>query len=179
MMPEASNTPDELPPGAIHLGTFNLAGKGPGTFAGGVVKLWNDPDQDLLHNADGFLKAADRCLNGCKVEPGIEMLTVPGTVCAALACELYLKYAHFKEFGKYSRGHDLLDLFNGLSEPVRAHFQAVRPDIEQVLERNRSHFEGARYHHETAQVSFRQQELLQLAEQLSTCIRQKYKSSPT
>lgn len=173
-MTDAPKPPDGPTPGFIHLGTFNFAGKGPGTFSGGVVKLWNEPEKDLLQNADGFLKAADRCLNGSKVEPGIEMLTVPGTVCAALACELYLKYCHFKESGKFQRGHDLLDLFNGLSEAVRVHLRTSRPDLEEVLGRNRSHFEEARYHHEAGQMSFRQQELLQLGEQLAACIKQKY-----
>jgi hypothetical protein len=173
-MADAPNN-QNLPPGTIHLGTFNLSGKGPGTFAGGVVKLWNEPVRDLFHNALSFQKAAARCLNDCKVEPGIEMLTIPGTVCAAFACELFLKFIHLLESGAHPTGHDLFNLFDGLSEPVRASLVERRPDIEEVLERNRSHFLDARYHHEVDLFSFRQQELLQLADSLSMCIQDRYK----
>ncbi len=160
---------NDLPPGAIHLGTFTI--KGPGTFIGGVVKLRSDPEADLLDAAESFLKAADRCLNGSRDVPGVEMLTVPGTMCAAFACELYLKYMHLKESGESPHGHDLAVLFNKLNEPVRAGLVARRPDIAEVFERNRGQFVDVRYHHEKETVSFRQQELLQLAESLSVHVR--------
>jgi HEPN domain-containing protein len=99
------------------------------------------------------------------------MLTVPGAVCAALACELYLKFMRLTECGESPNGHDLTTLFNSLSESIRDRLVERRPDIEDVLRRNRSHFSDARYHHEVDVFSFRQQELLQLAETLSTCVR--------
>ena len=172
-MSDTPNRPEGLPPGAIHLGTFTATGEG--QFVSGVAKLWNDPESDLLETAESFLKAADRCLTGCKVEPGVEMLTVPGAVCAALACELYLKFIHLKESGKHPHGHDLVALFTSLDQSVRAVLVERRADIEEVLCRNRSHFVDARYHHELAQFSFRQQELLQLAESLSRFVQDRYK----
>jgi hypothetical protein len=174
-MDDASDDQNGLPSGTIHLGTFTLTGKGPGTFALGVVKLWNDPRWDLLHNARSFQKAAGRCLNDSKVEPGVEILTVPGTVCAALACELFLKFIHLVEAGVLPTGHDLFDLFGSLSEPVRTSLVEHRPDIEEALQRNRLHFLKARYHHEVDQFSFRQHELLQLADSFSAYIQDHYK----
>ena len=174
-MADTTDTDGGLPPGTIHVGTVNLSGKRPGTFASGVVKLWNDPVRDLFHNALSFRKAAARCLNDSKVEPGIEMLTVPGAVCAALACELFLKFIHLVESGAHPTGHDLFGLFNGLSQPIRTSLVDQRPDIEDVLQRNRSHFLEARYHHEVEQFSFRQQELLQLADSLSACVQDRYR----
>ena len=173
-----SDTPsmsEGFPPGAIHLGTFTA--EGPGHFVSGVLKLSNDPEADLLDTANSFRMAADRCLTSCKVVPGVEMLTVPGTVCAALACELYLKFIHVKESGHSPRGHDLVELFTSLGGSTRTELAELRSDIEQVLQRNRSHFTGARYHHEVAQFSFRQQELLQLAESLSAWVQVRYRGT--
>jgi HEPN domain-containing protein len=174
-MSDARSMPEGLPPGAIHLGTFTAVG--PGQFVSGVLKLSNDPEADLLNTANSFRMAADRCLTSCKVMPGVEMLTVPGAVCAALASELYLKLIHLKESGHSSHGHDLVELFTSLGESTRAALVEIRSDIEEVLERNRSHFTGARYHHEVAQFSFRQQELLQLAESLSAWVQARYKGT--
>ncbi len=152
---------------------------GPGQFVSGVLKLSNDPEADLLNTANSFRMAADRCLTSCKVMPGVEMLTVPGAVCDALASELYLKLIHLKESGHSSHGHDLVELFTSLGESTRAALVEIRSDIEEVLERNRSHFTGARYHHEVAQFSFRQQELLQLAEGYPPGCRHGTKAQPT
>lgn len=165
----------DLPPGAIHLGTFSVTG--PGEFVGGVVKLSNDPEQDLLATADSFVEAAARCLTSCRVVPGVEMLTVPGAVCAALACELYLKFVHLKEFGHSPHGHDLLELFTTLGDSTRNALAECKSDLEEVLRRNRFHFTSARYHHEVAQFSFRQQELLQLAESFRAWVQARYKGS--
>jgi HEPN domain-containing protein len=167
--------PEGLPPGAIHLGTFTAVG--PGQFGSGVLKLSNDLEDDLLNTANSFRMAADRCLTSCKVMPGVEMLTVPGAVCAALASELYPKLIHLKESGHSPHGHDLVELFTSLGESTRAALAEIRSDIEEVLERNRSHFTDARYHHEVAQFSFRQQELLQLAESLSAWVQARYKGT--
>ncbi len=141
-MSDAPSMPEGLPPGAIHLGTFTAVR--PGQFVSRVLKLSNDPEADLLDTANSFRMAADRCLTSCKVVPGVEMLTVPGAVCAALACELYLKFIHLKESGHFPHGHDLVELFTGLGESTCAALAELRSDIEQVLQRNRSHFTGAR-----------------------------------
>ncbi|MGQ0557742.1 MAG: hypothetical protein ACT4PN_17565 [Nitrospiraceae bacterium] len=171
-MSDAPKLPRDLPPDAIHLGTFSVTG--PGQFVSGVLKLWNDPEADLLSTAHSFREAADRCLTSCKVVPDVAMLTVPGAVCAAFACELYLKFIHLKDIGHAAHGHDLLALFTTLAEPTRAALVELRPDIEEVLNRNRLHFIDARYHHEVAQFSFRQQELLQLAESLGGWVQARY-----
>jgi HEPN domain-containing protein len=171
-MSDDRKTPTGMPPGAIHLGTVSL--KGPGTFVSGVVKLSGDSANDLLASAQSFLKAADRCLTGLKLQPDVEMLTVPGAVCAAFACELYLKYIHLKKSGAAPHGHDLAALFSHLGESLRAKLLACRADIEEVLERNRRHFMDARYHHELAQLSFRQGELLQVAEAFAVYVRDRY-----
>ena len=158
-----------------HFGTFDLAGKGPGTFCGGVVKLRANPQEDLLDSAMSFLKAADRCLNGCKVEEGIEMLTVPGAVCASFSCELFLKYILLIENGQEARGHSLTDLFGKCSESIQSAIVDRKAGILEIFERNNTQFVEARYHHEKDIVSFRQQELLQAAELLSNYIKEKYK----
>lgn len=175
-MSDAPKPPKVIPADAVHLGTLSVSG--PGQYVGGVLKLWNDPEEDLLSTAHSFRDAADRCLTGGKVVPGVSMLTVPGAVCAALACELYLKFIHLKETGKLVRGHDLLELFTTLDESLRTELVKVRSDIDEVLERNRSHFMDARYHHEVAQFSFRQQELLQLAEVIGHWVRGRYVQGP-
>jgi HEPN domain-containing protein len=158
----------------IHLGTFDFSGKGPGTYSLGVAKLWPDPERDLLSEADSFRKAADRCLNGCKDEVGIEMLTVPGAVCAALSCELFLKYILLKEHCETTKGHKLDELFSKWSAEAQAALMNRRVDIRELFERNRDHFADARYHHERNQYSFRQQELLQTAELLSAFVHERY-----
>jgi HEPN domain-containing protein len=158
----------------IHLGSFDFAGKGPGTYSGGVVKLYGKPEEDLLDSAESFLRAADRCLNSCKVEAGVEMLTVPGTVCASFSCELFLKYILLRENSEATTGHKLLDLFQKCSTGVQTSLRERKPDILEILERNNSHFVEARYHYENNGFSFRQQELLQTAEILSRFVRENY-----
>lgn len=171
----SDDQPDPPKPTIIHLGMMRAGDNGPGTYTGGVVKLSNDPEEELLATAHSFREAADRCLTGCKVVPDIEMLPVPGAVCAALACELYLKFIHLKESGYSRRGHDLLELYTNLGDLTWKALIELRPDIEEVLTRNRFHFTNARYHHELLQFSFRQQELLQLAEGLGVWIQARYK----
>ena len=150
-----------------HFGTIQVGGKGPGTYSGGVVKLWATPKQDLLDSATSFLKAADRCLNSCKVEEGVEMLTVPGTVCASLSCELFLKFIILAETGEAVKGHHLLDLFKKCPKDIQFALLERNSGIVDVLERNNSQFVEARYHHEKEIFSFCQPELLQTAELLS------------
>lgn len=169
-----NNKKQNEPRKIIHLGSFDFAGKGAGTYSGGVVKLYGKPEEDLLDSAKSFLKAADRCLNSCKVEAGVEMLTVPGTVCASFSCELFLKYILLMENGEAATGHKLLDLFQKCSAAMQTSLSRRKPDILEILERNNSHFVDARYHHENNGFSFRQQELLQTAEILYKFVREKY-----
>ena len=133
----------------------------------GVFKLYGDSERDLFASADSFRKAARRCLNDCRVEAGVEMFTVPGTVCAAFAAELYLKYIRLVETGKPPKGHRLAALFNECTDEVKNALRELQPDIASVLERNDEHFVAARYHHEAPEFSFRQQEVLQLAETIA------------
>jgi HEPN domain-containing protein len=163
----------------IHFGTFDLAGKVPGTYVGGVAKLRAEPDIDLYSTADSFLKAANRCLNGCKEEDGIEILTVPGAVCAALSCELFLKFVVLKETGVCPKGHKLDKLFAKCSANVQTAITGRRADIGEILKRNNEHFVSARYHHEREQFSFRQQELLQVAELLSAFVHDRFRGGAT
>jgi HEPN domain-containing protein len=159
-------------PGAIHLGTMRVGHKGPGTYLGGVVKLQANRESDLLASAVSFLKAADRCLNGGKIEPGVELLLEPGTVCAALSCELFLKYVVLRERGETPIGHDLSLLFRQCSLESRTALSEHTPQIAEILDRDSNHFVDGRYHHEQDQFSFRQAELLQAAEALSGFVRQ-------
>jgi len=175
-MSDQPKRPPGVPPNAIHLGTLTF--KGSGQFSSGVLKLWNDPEEDLFDTARSFYQAADRCLTGNRIVPGIDMLTVPGAVCAALACELFLKFAHLKESGQTPRGHDLLDLFTSLPELAQKGLVTHRADVAEVLERNRAHFADARYHHEHEQFSFRQQELLEVAETLNRWTEKTYRKPP-
>lgn len=173
-MSHQSDEGNSHPDWPIHLGTFDLGGKGPGTYLGGVVKLRADPDRDLLDQAESFRKAADRCLNSCNVEDGVEILTVPGAVCAALSCELFLKYVVLKERGAQTKGHRLDELFLEWSSEAQTALLDQRVDVREVFERNNEHFVGARYHHETDCFSFRQQELLQTAELLSAFTHERF-----
>lgn len=176
MAKEKKDDPGKKPETIIHLGTVSLGGKGPGSYVAGVVKLRNEPKEDLLASAESFRKAAERCLNGGKIESGIQMLTVPGAVCAAFAIELYLKYALFEESGNPPpKGHKLSQLFASLTSEVQSILSKLRPDIVDVLKRNDEQFKEARYHHEFEQFSFRETELLQLAECLSKFVRERYK----
>jgi HEPN domain-containing protein len=173
-MSDNKNSHPEKAKTFIHLGSFDFSGKGPGTYSGGVVKLYSNPRKDLLDSAESFLKAADRCLNGCKVEVGMEMLTVPGAVCASFACELYLKYILLVENGEAARGHRLADLFRKCSKEIQSAVAALRADIVDILQRNTSQFVEIRYHHERECISFCQQELLQVAELLSRFVTDRY-----
>lgn len=164
-MSEQPQHPDKQLRHSISLGTFEV--RGTGEFSGGVVKLWNDPAKDLLEAATNFLSAADRCLNGNRIESGVTILTVPGAVCAAFSCELYLKYIVFMETGKHIRGHKLELLFKECSDRSQQSLIERRNDIFEVIQRNSDHFVKARYAHEEDIFSFRQQELLQIAETLS------------
>ena len=175
-MTNKMNSPKKKSKPFIHLGTFDFPGKSAGTYSFSLVKLYADSKRDLLDSAESFLKAADRCLNGCKVEEGIEQLIVPGTVCASFSCELFLKYILLIENGKKAKGHRLADLFRECSEDVRTELTELRTDILEILERNNKQFVEARYHHEVDSISFRQQELLQTAELLSKFVAKRYQN---
>jgi hypothetical protein len=162
-----------------NLGTFDFSGKGPGTFAGGVAKLHKDEKKDLLDSAESFLKAADRCLNSCRVEEGVEQLIIPGTVCASFSCELFLKYILLIENDKDVTGHGLANLFCKCSADVQTALSDLRADILEIFERNNKQFVEARYHHETDSISFRPQELLQTAELLSGFITKRNQNENT
>jgi HEPN domain-containing protein len=170
-----NNTPKKI----VSLGYFDFAGKGPGTYSCGVVKLNGNREKDLLDSAESFLKAADRCLNGLKIETGIEILTNPGTVCAALSCELFLKYILIKEKGKAVTGHKLDVLFKKCNTELQALLIERKPEILEILERNREQFLDARYHHENNEFSFREQEVFQTAEFFSKFVREKYSDNGT
>ncbi|MDR4507193.1 MAG: HEPN domain-containing protein [Candidatus Brocadiaceae bacterium] len=133
--------------------------------------------EDLLDSATSFLKAADRCLSGCKAEEGIEMLTVPGAVCASFSCELFLKYILLVENGEEVRGHNLADLFKKCSKEIQTELIERNTSILAILERNNTQFVEARYHHEKDLISFCQQELLQAAELLSKYVAERYPKS--
>ena len=157
-----------------HFGKFDFSGKGPGTFCDGMVKRSANPQEDLLDSANSFLKAADRCLNGCKVEEGVEILIVPGTVCASLSCELFLKYILLIESGQEAKIHSLGDLFKKCSKEIQSDLIERKASILSILARNNSKFVKARYHHEEDILSFCHSELLQTAEMLSTYVTEKY-----
>jgi hypothetical protein len=167
MADEQAPTPD---PRVIHLGMARAGHKGPGAYIGGVFKLRGDLDTDLRAAALDFVKAADRCLNGGKDEPGIEHLTVPGMVCAAFACELLLKFVLLRETGSHPRGHRLEQLFGQCSEEFRAEMERRMPGFSDLVVRNSTQFVDGRYHFEQPQFSFRQAELLLAAESLSECV---------
>ena len=57
-MIDDKNNPQEKSKTIINLGSFDFAGKGPGTYSGGVVKLYAKPKEDLLDSAESFLSIA-------------------------------------------------------------------------------------------------------------------------
>lgn len=160
----------EAPDPRIHLGMLRAGHKGPGAYIGGVFKIRGDLDADLRSSALDFVKAADRCLNGNKEESGIELLTVPGMVCAAFACELLLKFVLLRETGEHPRGHHLETLFGLCSEDFRLDMERRLPGVSELFVRNSTQFVDGRYHFEQPQFSFRQAELLLAAESLSECV---------
>ena len=157
-----------------NFGTFNFEGKGPGIYCGGVVKCRSDPKADLLDSANSFLKAADRCLNGCKIEKGVDMLIVPGTVCASLSCELFLKFIILTDTGETVKDHHLINLFKKCSKEIQSDLIECNASISNILAKNDTQFVKARYHHEKDIFSFCQPELLQTAEMLSEYVAVKY-----
>lgn len=77
-----------------------------------------DP-QKILNTADSFLLAANRCFEQRPLGLGrFEMPMVPAIVCTAFAIELYLKAIITLESGT-ATGHDLWNLYNGLSEQAK------------------------------------------------------------
>lgn len=160
--------------GMVHLGSVTIGGDGPGTYLSGVFKLRGNLEEDLFSSAVSFLKAADRCLNGNQLQGSVETLVVPGAVCAALSCELFLKYIVFKETGQPPKGHQLAALFRKCSPESQSALSEHVPGIQAVLERNNAHFVDGRYHHEREQFSFRQSELLQAAESLSGFVSKRF-----
>lgn len=177
-MNEGKKTPQESKKVIANFGSFDFAGKGPGTYSSGVVKLRANPIEDLINSANSFLKAADRCLNGFRIEEGVEMLTVPGTLCASFSCELFLKYILLAETGEEVRGHKLVDLFKKCSEEIQSDLASIKT----ILERNNGLFVEARYHHEKERkdiFSFCQPELLQAADLLSKYVADRYTKKNT
>ncbi len=147
----------------IHLGTTNLAGKGPGTYLGGVVKLSKNYEKDVLSSARQFLDAARLCLNDGKIEEGKKTLLVPGVICAAFCCELSLKWLLHRTSGKEEEGHLLTDLFDKLDNEDKRAVSSYRSDFMSFIQRNAKAFIEARYHHEELVFAFREQELLDFA----------------
>lgn len=156
------------------LGMMRIGDKGPGSYIGGVFKLRGDLDKDLRSTALEFMKAADRCLNGNKEEEGVELLTVPGAVCAAFACELLLKLVLLRETGQHPRGHQLEILFGKCSEDFRLVMEQKLPGISELFVRNSTQFVDGRYHFEQHQFSFRQAELLLAAQLLTECAAERF-----
>lgn len=175
MAAEKENVPEDL---IVHLGTIRAGHKGPGAYIGGVFKLKGDLDRDLRSTALEFVRAADRCLNGGKDEPGIEHLTVPGMVCAAFACELLLKFVLLRETGDHPRGHRLDVLFGHCSESFRDAMERKFPGALGMFVRNSTQFVDGRYHFEQDQFSFRQSEMLLAAETLRDCVEARFPDSP-
>ena len=174
MTDEHATGPD---PRVIHLGMLRAGHKGDGAYIGGVFKSRGDLDTDLRAAAKDFFKAADRCLNGNKEEPGIELLTVPGMVCAAFACELMLKFVVLQETREQPRGHRLDALFGLCSEDFRIDLEQRLPGITELFVRNSTQFVDGRYHFEQPQFSFRQAELLLAAETLHDCVDARFPQS--
>jgi HEPN domain-containing protein len=170
----SDDQPEPPKPPTIHLGMMSAGDKGPGSYIGGAFKLRGDLDQDLRSAALDFMKAADRCLNGNKEEAGVELLTVPGAVCAALACELLLKFVLLRETGQNPRGHQLEILFGKCSEGFRLVMDQRLPGISELFVRNSTQFVDGRYHFERPQFSFRQAELLLAAKLLTECVAERF-----
>jgi HEPN domain-containing protein len=139
-----------------------------------VLKLRGAPAADLLSSAESFRTAADRCLNGNKSESGIEILIIPGAVCAAMSCELFLKYIVLRETGSPPTGHELDDLLRKCTPDAQAALAQEFSGMADVLQRNRRAFVDARYHHEHDQFTFRQTELLLAADALSAFVRKRF-----
>ena len=104
------------------------------------VTLTREEHGDAVHVAGNLRRAAsllttsaDRCLNGCIDENGVEMLTTPGAVCAALSSELFLKYIVLKETGNSPKGHQLDKLFAQCRKDTQDALLERRCDILEVL----------------------------------------------
>jgi hypothetical protein len=65
-------------------------------------------------------------------------------------------------------------MHNSGNTEVQKALISLRTDILEIFERNNKKFVEARYHHEADSISFRQQELLQMAQLLSRFIANNY-----
>ncbi|ACF12235.1 hypothetical protein Cpar_1843 [Chlorobaculum parvum NCIB 8327] len=161
----------------IHLGTVDLAGKGPGTFSMGTFKLSKDYRIDIFSSARQFLAAAEFCLNNGEIIEGKPMLLVPGVVCAAFACELCLKWLIYNETEEEVKGHRLTELYGLLSQDMQNHISAFQSAFSDFLQRNDDVFIKARYHHESELFAFRETEILQFAQFLVSTMESKNESA--
>ena|GEM_PF-1432338 len=150
----------------ISFGTTDLSGKGPGSYTGGVIKLWKDYSADVLSSARQFQTAAKVCLNDNKIEEGKSIQLVPGVVCAAFSCELALKWLIHRASGIEEKGHFLNKLYQKLGDADKAKIRNFTNDFDQFIDRNKNLFVDARYHHETSMFAFREQEILGFADYL-------------
>lgn len=155
-------------------GTTNLAGKGPGSYSGGTIKLRSDFEKDILSSSDEFLLAAERSLNNGKIEDCIRILLAPGVVCAAFSCELSFKYLIFKASGKEAKGHKLDALFQQLDTKDQNEVSSFRDNFSQFISENNKLFVRARYHHENGLFAFKEQEILEFATFMNRIINDKH-----
>ncbi len=104
-------------------------------------------DRALLRsNARSFLLAAERALEQRPIEGGIQSLIVPAVVCCAFSIELSSKCM------STAWGHDLKDLYDGLSEPQRSEIlrrmEMDESGFTACLQNSASLFKDWRYLHE-------------------------------
>lgn len=150
----------------LSFGTTDFSGKGPGSYSGGVIKLWKDYSADVLSSARQFQTAAKICLNDNKIEEGKTIQLVPGVVCAAFACELALKWLIHRASGTEAKGHCLDKLYEKLGDDAKANIRNFTNDFDQFIDRNKNLFVEARYHHEESVFAFREQEIIGFAHYL-------------
>lgn len=159
----------------LDLGTTDFAGKGPGQYSGGTIKIQNDYATDTLSSAHQFLETARVCLNDNKIENGQRSIQlVPGVVCAAFSCELSLKWLIHRHFATVEKVHKLDKLVEKLTEFDQKNLKKIIENFDEFVVRNRNIFVDARYHHEKHMFSFREQEILYFATQLLSYIESYY-----
>lgn len=89
----------------------------------------------LLRSADGFLQAG-KMLYASHGNGAVFLSTFisPCSVNCAFACELYLKYLYAKEHDdRKTAGHDLIDLFEGLSPDTQNRIKSEYEKCSSIL----------------------------------------------
>lgn len=132
-------------------------------------------DRDTMHRAIGtafdFHLSMHRCLGSETTPTSAYWLPLSADAIGAFAIEIYLKVLSMADRGQYQAGHDLLKLYQALSDDDRivtaANYRAMTgQEILEHLDLCKSDFEALRYRFEVAEADLHLREVIDI----STCL---------